>query len=216
MVHRAWDLGIGDDTSVWAFQVQGSQIVLLDHVATSGVGLEWWRDELFKRERERGWIHGTDFVPYDAKVKEFGTGRHPRRDHARARFLKARFGADVATIDDGINAVRRTLPLCVFHPRCEEGGISALEQYRREWDDEKKCFKANAVHDWSSHPSGCVPLSGNELAQGAAARDRRAEAAGLRHSAAGRSGAAQGNAAVSRIDDIRRALSERMVERERN
>ena len=59
----------------------------------------------------------------------------------------------MATIDDGINAVRRTLPLCVFHPRCEEGGISALEQYRREWDDEKKSFKANAVHDWSSHPS---------------------------------------------------------------
>ena len=23
------------------------------------------------------------------------------------------------TVDDGINAVRRTLPLWVFHPRCE-------------------------------------------------------------------------------------------------
>ena len=27
------------------------------------------------------------------------------------------------SLQDGINAVRRTLPLCVFHPRCEEGGI---------------------------------------------------------------------------------------------
>ena len=59
----------------------------------------------------------------------------------------------LATLDDGINAVRRTLPLCLFHPRTEQGGISALEQYRREWDDDKKCFKPIAVHDWTSHPS---------------------------------------------------------------
>jgi hypothetical protein len=59
----------------------------------------------------------------------------------------------LATIDDGINAVRRTLPLCVFHPRCEDGGISALEQYRREWDDDRKCFKASPLHDWSSNPA---------------------------------------------------------------
>jgi len=59
----------------------------------------------------------------------------------------------LATIDDGINAVRRALPLCVFHPRTEDGGFSALEQYRREWDDDKKAFRASAVHDWTSHPS---------------------------------------------------------------
>lgn len=57
----------------------------------------------------------------------------------------------MATKMDGINAARRTLARSVFHPRCEELGISALEQYRREWDDEKKTFKANEVHDWTSH-----------------------------------------------------------------
>jgi hypothetical protein len=54
----------------------------------------------------------------------------------------------MASLDDGINAVRRTLPLCVFHPRTELGGIDALEQYRREYDDDKKAFRASAVHDW--------------------------------------------------------------------
>ena len=52
---------------------------------------------------------------------------------------------------DGINAVRQTLARCLFHPDCEAQGISALEQFRREWDDEKKTFKASEVHDWSSH-----------------------------------------------------------------
>jgi hypothetical protein len=59
----------------------------------------------------------------------------------------------LASIDDGINAVRRTLPLCVFHPRTETTGFAALEAYHRDWDDEKKTFKPTAVHDWSSHPA---------------------------------------------------------------
>jgi hypothetical protein len=49
---------------------------------------------------------------------------------------------------DGINVTRQTLRRCVFHPRCEDVGISALEQYRREWDDDKKAFRSNEVHDW--------------------------------------------------------------------
>jgi hypothetical protein len=38
----------------------------------------------------------------------------------------------------------------VFHPRTEPG-LAALEQYHREWDDEKKAFKANPLHDWTSN-----------------------------------------------------------------
>jgi phage terminase large subunit len=52
---------------------------------------------------------------------------------------------------DGINTARQTLKRCVFHPRCEEVGISALEQYRRDWDDERKTFRASEIHDWTSH-----------------------------------------------------------------
>ena len=43
--------------------------------------------------------------------------------------------------------MRRTLALSVLHPRTEETGIAALEQYRREWDEEKKAFKASDMHD---------------------------------------------------------------------
>ena len=150
-IHRAWDLGIGDDTSVWWFCSHGSQLLILDHLAASGVGLEWWRDTIFQREKDRGWIHGSDYVPHDAKIREWGSGR-TRVETMAGMGLKPLL-VPLASVDDGINAVRRTLPLCLFHPRCEDGGISALEQYRREWDDEKKCYKPTAVHDWTSHPS---------------------------------------------------------------
>jgi hypothetical protein len=36
--------------------------------------------------------------------------------------------------------------------RCEEG-LEACKQYRYEWDDDKKKFRDNAVHDWTSHPA---------------------------------------------------------------
>jgi len=150
-VHTAWDLGVGDDTSIWWFQTQGAQLVLLDHYASSGQGLEHYLDQIIQRERQHGWKRGSAFVPHDAKVKEWGSGR-TRVETMSAMGLKPQL-VPLASLDDGINAVRRTLPLCVFHPRCEEGGISALEQYRREWDDERKCFTPKPLHDWSSNPA---------------------------------------------------------------
>jgi hypothetical protein len=150
-VHTAWDLGVGDDTSIWWFQAQGAQLVILDHYAASGQGLEHYLEQIEQRERDYGWRRGSAYVPHDAKVKEWGSGR-TRVETMSALGLKPIL-VPLASLDDGINAVRRTLPLCVFHPRCEDGGISALEQYRREWDDERKCFKPTPLHDWSSNPA---------------------------------------------------------------
>jgi hypothetical protein len=150
-VHRAWDLGVGDDTSIWWFQNSGTQLLVLDHYAASGVGLEHYAGVIEQRARDHGWRNGTDFVPHDARVKEWGTGK-TRVETMQTMGLNPLL-VPWATVDDGINAARRTLPLCVFHPRCEDGGISALEQYRREWDDEKKAFRASALHDWASHPA---------------------------------------------------------------
>jgi hypothetical protein len=150
-VHRAWDLGISDDTAIWFWQAQGSQIVLLDFYAASGQGLEHFRDEINRRHEQYGWAHGTDYVPHDAKVRELGTGR-TRVETMSGLGLRPML-IPLSTVADGINAVRRMLPLCVFHPRCEDGGISALEQYHREWDDDAKCFKLTPLHDWTSDPA---------------------------------------------------------------
>jgi hypothetical protein len=147
-IHRAWDIGVRDDTAIWWFQAHPSgQLLILDFYSASGHGVEHYRDEIFKRHGERGWLHGDDYVPHDAKVKEFGTGR--TRVETMSSLNLNPMLVPQAGLLDGINAARRTLPLCVFHPRCELG-IAALEQYRREWDDD---LKANPLHDWSSNPA---------------------------------------------------------------
>jgi phage terminase large subunit len=150
-VHRAWDIGVKDDTSIWWFQVVGVNLYILDCYSQSGVGVDHYAEVVEQRRAQHGWMDGSDFVPHDARVKEWGTGR-TRVETMQGLGLNPRV-VPMASKLDGINAVRKTLPRCIFHDRCEERGISALEQYRREWDDDKKAFKANEVHDWSSHLS---------------------------------------------------------------
>lgn len=152
-VHTAWDIGRRDDTAVWWFQVVGAQLFIVDCYSSPGAGPDHF-DVVKARFDERGWKKGVDFVPHDAKVEEWGTGR-TRIETMRSQGLNPHLCADASKLD-GINAVRLTLPRCVFHPRCEQVGIAALEQYRREWDDEKKTFGTSEVHDWTSHLSDAM------------------------------------------------------------
>lgn len=159
-VHRAWDIGVKDDTSIWWFQVVGAQIFILDCYTASGAGVDHYAEVIEQRDKEYSWNRpalpneppkqrAIDFVPHDARVKEWGTGR-TRVETMQGLGLNPQV-VSLASKLDGINAARKTLARCVFHHRCEEVGISALEQYRREWDDDKKTFKASEVHDWTSH-----------------------------------------------------------------
>lgn len=150
-VHRAWDLGVRDDTSIWWFQVVGGQVFVLDCYSSNGAGVEHYAEVIAERAKQHGWADGVDYVPHDAKVKEWGTGR-TRVETMQQLGLNPAV-VPMASFMDGINAARQTLGRAVFHPRCEALGLPALEQYRREWDDEKKTFKATDVHDWASHPA---------------------------------------------------------------
>jgi phage terminase large subunit len=145
-VHTAWDLGVRDSTAIWWFQVVGAQVFILDFYMAHSVGLDHYAEICHAKP----YMRGTDYVPHDAKVKEWGSGR-TRVEQMQEFGLHPRV-VPMATKLDGIAAVRKTLPLCVFDPKCEEtDGIAALETYRREWDDDRKTFRDNEVHDWTSH-----------------------------------------------------------------
>lgn len=148
-VHRAWDIGVRDDTSIWWWQSVGGQLYILDCYTASGAGVDHYAEIIEQRRLEHGWQDGIDFVPHDARVKEWGTGR-TRVETMQGLGLRPQVVPSASKLD-GINAVRQTLPRCVFASRCEEVGVAALETYRREWDDERKAYKASEVHDWSSH-----------------------------------------------------------------
>lgn len=149
-VHTAWDIGVSDATTIWFFQVVAGQVYVLDCYSNNGQGVEHYADLVKERRESHGWMRGADFVPHDAKVKEWGTGK-TRVETMLGLGLNPQV-VPMATLMDGIQAVRLTLPRCVFHDRCADG-IEALENYRKEWDEERRTFKDRPLHDWASHYS---------------------------------------------------------------
>ncbi len=153
-VHRAWDIGMRDSTAIWWFQVVGDKLLILDYYEASGVTVAHYAEVIEKKNKEYLWLAGNDYVPHDAKVKEWG---QIDRETPRTRIemmmacgLKPKPPIARSSDADGHQAIRSTLPKCVFHTRTEDG-ISCLENYRREWDDDNKVFRANALHDWAAH-----------------------------------------------------------------
>lgn len=150
-VHVAWDLGIGDSTALVFAQVVGREWRIVDYYEANGVGL----DHYVRVLNERGYNYGQMLLPHDAQAKELGTGK------SRVEVLASLGVRNVvvlkqASVDDGINAVRMTLPKCWFdRVKCKQL-IEALRQYRTEYDEKRKAFKASPLHDWTSHAADAM------------------------------------------------------------
>ena len=144
-VHRAWDIGVRDDTSIIWFQVYGGKIYVIDAYTNNGAGVEHYAGIV----DDKGYPAGIDYVPHDSKVREWGTGK-TRLETMREFGLKPQLVPNLSKLD-GINAARKALNVSVFDPRCEETVVAALEQYRRKWDDERKTFQATEERDWTTH-----------------------------------------------------------------
>lgn len=148
-VETWWDLGIGDSTAIWFAQRIGPETRILDFYEASGEGLSHYAEVLSEKARDRKWIYGDHVVPHDARQRSLDTGK------TRLETLKSlEINATVQSaqkVEDGIEAVRRLLPSCWFdESRCVRG-LDALRQYRAEYDDVRRTFRKQPVHDWASH-----------------------------------------------------------------
>ena len=144
-VDTAWDLGIGDSTVIWFLQQVGKEIHWIDYYECAGVGL----DHYAKVVRDKPYVYGDHIAPHDARARELGTGRTRLETLARLG-IKMRV-VPRQSVDDGINAVRNLLPRSWFDASRCEGGLDALRQYRRQWDQRAGTFRATPFHDWTSH-----------------------------------------------------------------
>lgn len=150
-VHTAWDLGVGDSTAIWFFQLLGPQVRVIDHYEAHGYAVDHYVDVL----KERGYKYGNDYVPHDAKVREWTNsgpgGVAKTRVETMIGLKRKPTLIPDHKLDDGINAARRTLTRCVFDAVKCANGIEALRQYKRDWDDDARVFRDRPDHDWTSH-----------------------------------------------------------------
>lgn len=144
-VHTAWDLGIGDATSILMFQLAGREVRVIDHVESFGVGLDWYVGELKKRP----YVFGTHLLPHDVDVKELGTGR-TRRETLAEYGLHCKV-VPKQRVEEGINAVRAVMSRMWFDNEKCRHAVEALRQYRYEYREKVNAFAPTPLHDWTSH-----------------------------------------------------------------
>ena len=143
----AWDLGMGDSTSIWVAQLVGTEVRLLDYYENHGVGL----DHYVKWIRDNDYEKAEHILPHDVRVRELGTGKS-RMEMLEEAGLEIKI-APRMSLDDGIQAVRRLLPRCWFNVPKVQTGLNCLRNYRRDYDEKRKIFYERPLHDWSSHGS---------------------------------------------------------------
>lgn len=145
-VYTAWDLGIGDDTSIWFAQRSGGWLHVIDHYATNGQPASHYVDIL----RGKPYTYAGHFLPHDADNREWTNGKS-RLDTLKSLGLQNTKVLPRMAVDDGINAVRLLLPTVRFDADRCKSGIESLRQYRRDYDENKRVFKPSPLHDWTSH-----------------------------------------------------------------
>ena len=143
----AWDLGMGDSTSIWVAQLVGTEVRLIDYYENHGVGL----DHYVKWIKDNDYLKSEHILPHDVRVRELGTGKS-RLEMLEEAGLEVKIAPRMG-LDDGIQAVRRLLPRCWFNVPQVQNGLNCLRNYRRDYDEKRKIFYERPLHDWSSHGS---------------------------------------------------------------
>jgi hypothetical protein len=144
-VHLAIDIGVRDSTTIIWWQNIGGCVRILDCYENSKEGLEFYA----KIIQGKPYQMGRYIAPHDIAVKEWGSGM-TRIEKAKQLGIPFTVAGNYS-IEDGIEAVRSTLPKCwIDEVKCKQL-IKALENYRQEWDDKRKVYKTTPLHDQWSH-----------------------------------------------------------------
>lgn len=151
--YTAWDLGVGDSTAIWWFQVTtGGEIHFIDHYESSGEDLGHYISVLLNKPYQ----YNKHFLPHDAKARELQTGM------TRVDFFNQRGVNNVEVLrptrfilgqDDISMVARPKFSRCWFDAEKCKRGLECLRAYHYEYDEKNRLLKDRPCHDWSSHSS---------------------------------------------------------------
>lgn len=147
-VFTAWDLGRSDATSIWFYQVIAGEVRIIDFYENNFKELPFYADIV----KDKNYNYGMHWLPHDAFAKRMGMGGKS--------MMQQLFDLDIGKIGkvpnmskrDGIEAARATFHKVFFDYKCSEG-LEHLKSYHRKYDETKKTFTDEPVHDEHSHAS---------------------------------------------------------------
>lgn len=141
-VYTFWDLGMGHDQAIWGIQIVGGMFRAVFFYKASGEGLKHYVDVL----KDTGFGFEEHWGPHDIAVREWTSGQS--RIETAAKEYDIRFyTVPNISFDDGIDAVRRVFPHCLFHEQAVKHGIADLSAYQREFDEKRGCFRSKPLQN---------------------------------------------------------------------
>ena len=156
-VHTAWDLGFNDSNSIWFFQIYGKEIRLIDYEEGSGESLAYWLGVV----KSKPYVYGKHIAPHDVMVHEYTSGMS--RQASAQKLGMTLIAAPKVALIPGIDQVRNILNRCWFDEKKCAKGISALDNYKKDWDERNVCWRSQPLHNWASHGADAFRTLGTGL-----------------------------------------------------
>lgn len=162
-VHTFWDIGRRDATAIWFMQENGGWYDFIAYYEASGEQSAHFAKLLQKYRDERNYVYGKHYMPHDIEVTEWvGTGDN----RTRKQVLEDNGVKPIVVVPriqnelEGIDMARRILYRCRFDvTNCgppipggaQRGGIDALKNFRKEYNEQTQSFKDTPRKDWTNH-----------------------------------------------------------------
>jgi len=147
-VNTSWDIGRGDSTAIWFFQVlTNGTIKFLHYYENNNEGLDHYLRYLDSWKDRNKAIWGTHYAPHDMAHREMtGERLEMARDMGYTMLVLPR-----DPVEEGIQACRSLLPHCIFDEIQCKKGIDCLDFYCKKWNDNAKVYYDEPFHNKYSH-----------------------------------------------------------------
>lgn len=183
-VYTSWDLGYGDATAVWFYQLAYGEVRFIDYWEDTGKDVQACCEALYGRSiivdsldnatsAVTKWHHGepNEFAHRQAYRYE----RHHQPHDAAYKLQTARgrsfaqqcyeYGVKSVVIqatnqETAVQATRKLFPQFWFdEKRCTQG-INVLKNYQFDYDEDNKVFRKIPKHNWASHGAKSIEIVG--------------------------------------------------------
>ena len=159
-LYVTFDLGVGDDTTMWLFQPREDGFYYaLDYYANAGQGMDHYIEQLRRWERTHGKMVELVLLPHDAAKRSQMSGLS-FADEFRKFGLPYKVLKRIDNLWQGIAFARRLIDRCVFTERVDvsleagalrPSGLNCLRNYRTAPMSANGGIKDMPVHDICSH-----------------------------------------------------------------
>jgi phage terminase large subunit len=143
-VYAAFDLGIGDNTSVIVFQICGKEYHILESFEHNGVSIDWYVAEL----KAKGYTDCHIILPHDAGQRSLQTG-NTMEEKLKSFFQKVSVLPRTG-IEDGIQDVRTLFPYIWIDKTKNEPLLQAIMNYERKHNTKTDLYE-DPIHNKYSH-----------------------------------------------------------------